>query len=121
VQWETTQWQKPNELHSTKIDAQLVSAITQRLDAIDPEAIQERMGPYNRCVDTSAELFIRINTPKWKRQFSVINPWTHWPLKPVPKEVKAVICEISRLQAQVAQEPVEPMCAEGADAQKSQR
>jgi len=120
VQWETIQWQKPNELHSTRITPELVSAITQRLDAINPEVIQAKMGPYNRYVDTSVELFIGINTPKWKRQFSVSNPWTHWPLKTVPKDLKAVICEISRLHAQVTEEPVEPMCAE-ADAQKSQR
>lgn len=124
VEWETVQWQKPNELHSAKIAPELAAAITRRLDEVDPEAIQPKMGPYNRYVDTSAELFIRINTPKWKRQFSVINPWPHWPLKPLPKELKIVICEVSRLRAQVAREPVEPMCAEGsatADPQESRR
>jgi hypothetical protein len=112
VEWETVQWKKSNELHSTKIASELVSDITRRLDEIDPEALQAKMGPYNRYVDTSVELFIRINTPKLKRQFSVINPWPHWPLKPLPKELEAVICEVDRLHAQVAEEPVEPMCTE---------
>jgi hypothetical protein len=111
VQWETTQWQKPNELHSTRIDPELVSAIRLRLDEIDPAAIQAKMGPYNRYVDTSVELFIRVDTLKWKREFTVLNPWPHWPLKPRPKELKAVICDIDRLHAQVAEESVEPMCA----------
>jgi hypothetical protein len=125
VQWETTQWQKPNELHSTKIAAELVSAMTQRLDEIDPEAIQPKMGPYNVYVDTSVELLVSITTSKWKRQFSVSNPWPgRRPIKPLPKELKTVICEVSRLQAQVAEEPVEPLCAEvpaAAGPQKSQR
>lgn len=124
VEWETTERQKPNELHSGRVAPELVSAITQRLDAVDPEAIQARMGPYNRYVDTSAELFIRIDTSKWKRQFSVVNPWPHWPVKPLPKELKTVICEVVRLREQVAKEAVRPMCEDGAatpDAEKSQR
>jgi hypothetical protein len=124
VEWETTEWQKPNELHSSRIAPELVSAITNRLVAVDPEAIQAKMGPYNRYVDTSSELFIRINTLKWNRQFSVLNPWPHWPVKPLPKELKAVICEVVRLRAKVTREPVEPLCEEGpatGDAKKSQR
>lgn len=124
VEWETAEWQKPNELHSGRVAPELVSAVTQRLDAVDAEAIQAKMGPYNRYVDTSAELLIRINSSKWNRQFSVLNPWLHWPVKPLPKELKAVICEVVWLRAQVAKEPVEPMCKEGpaaADAGKSRR
>jgi hypothetical protein len=112
VQWETAEWHKPNELRSTKISPELVSAIAQRLSAVDPKAFESKMGPYNRYVDTGVELFIRINTPKWKRDFSVLNPWTHSPLKPLPKELKVVICEISRLHAQVAEEPVESICVQ---------
>ena len=112
VEWETTQWQKPNELHSTRISPERVSDITQRLAGIDSKAIQEKMGPYNRYVDTVVELSIRVNTPKWNRNFTVLNPWPHWPLKPLPIELKAVICEVSRLQAEVTEEPVQPLCSE---------
>jgi hypothetical protein len=103
---------KPDALHSTTIAAEQVSAITQRLNGVDPETLQAKMGPYNRYVDTSVELLIRISTPKWSRGFSVSNPWPYYPLKPLPKELRTVICEISRLRAQVADEPAEPMCVE---------
>jgi hypothetical protein len=124
VEWETAQWQKPNELHSTRISPERVSAITQRLAGIDPKAIQAEMGPYNRYLDTGVELFIRVDTPKWKREFTVLNPWSDWRLKPLPTELKAVICEISRLQVEVAAEPVQPMCSEepaAAGPEKSQQ
>jgi hypothetical protein len=45
-------------------------------------------------------------------------------LKPLPKELKAVICEVDRLHAQVAAVSVEPLCMEklaDADPQKSRR
>lgn len=123
LQWETEQAQKPNELHSTKIAPTVVSAITQRLDEVDPGATQGKMGPYNVYVDTSVELLIAVTTPKGTRHFSVSNPWPGRPIKALPNELKAVICEIDRLHGQVAKEPVQPMCAEepaAADPQKSQ-
>ena len=112
VRWETAEWQEPNELHSTKIASELVAAIMQRLDEVDPKAIRAKMGPYTVYKDSGVELLIRIRTARWSRQFSVSNPWPGNPIEPLPKELKAVICEISRLQAQVAGEPLKPMCTD---------
>jgi len=120
VQWETAEWQKPNKLHSTKLASELVSAVIQRLDEVDPKAIRAKMGPYNVYKDTSAELVISISTLKWSRRFSVINPWSARSVKPLPGELKVVICEVDRLHARVAEEPVDAMCGDegAADSQK---
>jgi hypothetical protein len=113
-----------NNLESARISPEQVSAVVSHLDAVDSKAISGRMGPYNVYKDTGVDLHIRILTSKWNRRFSVENPWPGIPIKPLPKELTAVICEIDRLRAKVAEEPVESMCAQepaATDAPTSQR
>jgi len=113
VEWETTEWKKPNELHSVKISAERVAAITQSLESVDPKIIEAKMGPFEIYTDTSVELQISVTTANWNRQFLVINPWPgKMTRKPLPKDLKIIICEISRLRSQVAHEEAEAMCAQ---------
>ncbi len=113
VEWETME-ERGAKLHASKVDAQEVLAIEQRLDEIDQHAILPRMGAYNVYIDTSVELRIRIVTSKWNRRFSVSNPWPGLPPKPLPQEVKVVLCEMSELRSQVANEAAVPLCTERA-------
>ncbi len=103
------------EQQVTSLTARRMSEIKQSLDAIDQSGLRAKMGPYYRYVDTSAELRIRMTTSHGGLTFSVLNPWRGdltsvliW--RPIPKNVKIVVCEVSRLRAQVAREPVDPQC-----------
>jgi len=113
VEWESVEWQGPNQLHSSRIPPEMVSALTERLNEVDLGGLQPKMGPYNGYVDTSVELFVHVATAKWNRQFSVINPWSgRRAIQTVPRELKAVICEVDRLHVRVTGEQEEPMCVE---------
>ena len=113
VEWQAPRWGKPNELHSNTIAADRVLAIMERLGQVDPEMIQSKMGPFEIYTDTSIDLPITVKTPKWGRQFLVINPWPgKMTRKPLPKDLKIVICAISQLRAQMAGEPASTMCAQ---------
>jgi hypothetical protein len=70
------------------------------------------MGPYYVYTDTEVTLQIHMAARQQKVTFSVVNPW-HSGMpgpEPMPKDVKAVVCEIDRLHAQVANVPVTKMC-----------
>jgi hypothetical protein len=93
-----------------------VSAIKRSLDAIDGSRMHDKMGPYHIYTDTSVELRVRLTTSQGLLAFTVMNPWsceTRSCLtgKPLPKDVKTVVCGINRVRAQVvSDEPIDPMC-----------
>jgi len=95
----------------SSVSVERMSEIRRSLDTVDQSQLRAKMGPYHRYVDTSVELHIRMATSRGELVFSVLNPW--WndiPSKPIPKDMKTVVCEISRLHAQVAKESVDHMC-----------
>jgi len=114
VEWD--KWVgKAWERQISSVTAERVSGIKRRLDAIDKSGVRAEMGPYYSYVDTSVELRIRITTSQGELSFSVMNPWscdlpTCLSRKPLPTDVKTVVCEISALQAQVADTSVDQMC-----------
>jgi hypothetical protein len=97
-------------------DDQLLS-LQQRLNAIDTTKIKERTKPYHTYEHYSAEWRIQIQSRGSGFNFTVINPWPEgvpgpklrWG-KHLPKEVRAIICECSRLRSQVSHEPMDPFC-----------
>ena len=101
------------ERQTSSVTAERVSEIQRRLESIDWSLLHDAMGPYHIYVDTSWELQIHVATKQGDVSFSVKNPWPPSVIpsrKPMPKDVKAVVCEISRLHAQVANTPVDEMC-----------
>jgi hypothetical protein len=120
VQWEEPVWQKQLGLSYKRrvawISPEQVGAIKERIDRIDRNSFHTKIGPYNSYTDTSVELRLRVHTSAASLAFTVINPWPHDPpyssskIKPLPTDVRAVICEASRLRAQLAGEPVPLMC-----------
>jgi hypothetical protein len=120
VQWEEPVWQKQLGLSYKRrvasISPEQVGAIKERLDRIGRNSFHTKIGPYNTYTDTSVELRLRVHTSAGSLAFTVINPWPRDPpyssskTKPLPTDVRAVICEASRLRAQLAGEPVPPMC-----------
>ncbi len=118
VDWETTVALKSHKRHDAKVSAKEVTAIAERLRAIDGSGIKDRMGPYNTYTDTSVELKIQATLATGRRRFSVINPFPGYMPKPMPSDVKAIACEIYKLRSKVASEPLRPFC-DGAPNQSS--
>ena len=98
---------------TSSVTAERVSESQRALDSIYRSPIHGTMGPYYMYVDTSTELKIHMTARREDVSFSVKNPWLPSIIpsrKPMPKDVKAVVCEIARLRAQVANTPVNEMC-----------
>jgi hypothetical protein len=121
VEWEESVWQKPRgrtyQRKTSSISSEQVTSISNRLAVLSKDSFQAKMGPYNSYTDTSVELQIRMLTPTGSVAFSVLNPWlctlpscSIGKSKPIPEDVKAVICEAQKLRAQLAGEAVDPMC-----------
>jgi len=93
-----------------------ISAIKRSLDAIDGSRMRDKMGPYHTYTDTSVELRVRLTTSQGVFAFTVMNPWScETPScltrKPLPKDVRTVVCAINRLRVEVVpDEPIDPMC-----------
>jgi hypothetical protein len=100
------------ERQTSSVSAERVSEIQRTLASIEKSLIHGTMGPYNIYIDTSVELQIHMAARQGEVTFSVMNPWppSEMPRKPMPKDVKTVVCEIDRLHAQVASVPINQMC-----------
>jgi hypothetical protein len=101
---------KGSGLHSTRISVEQVAAMRHSIDNLDLESVSGKLGPYNRYVDTSIEFFVNVSTQSGTRKFSVANPWTRYPVKPLPEDLKVLICEISMVRSRVADEAINPPC-----------
>lgn len=101
VEWNQ---RRTTNLRSAKIPVEQVAEIVARIDSIDPKKIQSNMGPYNVYVDTGVDLHFHVMTSKWNRRFSVGNPWSGLTLKPIPEQLKTLLCVVVDLRAQVAGE-----------------
>ncbi|MBZ5643876.1 MAG: hypothetical protein LAO19_14025 [Acidobacteriia bacterium] len=111
VEWDTSAGNLKYERETTAITPEQIASVQYALDATDKGGLRDEMGPYNNYIDTWVELRVRIESPNGERQFSVLDPWPGVRLiKPLPKEVKTIICEASKLRAKVAKETLENMC-----------
>jgi hypothetical protein len=114
VEWDKPVVPRGSERQTGSVSAEQVSEIKRTLDAIHGSSLHGSMGPYGIYEDASEELQIKMTTKKGAVTFSVINPWVssdesrHH--KRMPKDVRAVVCEIDRLHAQVADVPVKEVC-----------
>lgn len=112
VQWDKwvgRAWKR----QTSSLSAERMSEIKRSLDAIDQGGLRANLGPYNVYTDTETELRIRMSTSRGELTLSVLNPWLSGESvegKPMPKNVKAIVCEISRLRARVAKEPIDRLC-----------
>jgi len=98
------------------ISSQEVEDIRKSLDAIDKRGIRPKMGPYYYVLDVRDELRLRVETAKGGLRFSVKNPWSGLgAAKPVPTEVRLIICEASELRTKMTAEPLplERLCESG--------
>ena len=121
VEWEEPVRQKSRgwtyKRKTASISSQQVTSISKRLAVLNKDSFRSKMGPYNSYTDTAVELHLRILTSQGSVAFSVSNPWlctlpscSMGKSKPIPEEVKSVICEVQKLRAQLASESVDPMC-----------
>jgi hypothetical protein len=97
-----------------------LSSLHQRLDAIDMRKIKDQMGPFNVYEHSVLEVLISLSSRGSRFNFKVINPWPEGVPgrslkkgKLLPKEVKAIICECSRIRSLVSQESIDPNCDSG--------
>jgi hypothetical protein len=117
VEWEEPRLDKSHKLRTASIPPEQVASISKRLAALKKDTFRAKMGPYRTYTDTSVELQIRTMTSSGSVAFLVLNPWlcqlpscSMGNSKPMPKDVKTVICEVSELHAQLAGGSVDPMC-----------
>ena len=110
VEWEESLQGKPYELHSAQVSPKQLVTVEQDLNSVDWGKVHGRMGPYNAYIDTSVEVRINALTTGGNRQFSVVNPWPGSPVKPMPPELKRILCELDDLHAQATGEPPHKMC-----------
>jgi hypothetical protein len=121
VEWDEPVLQKPRgrgyKLRVASIPREETTSISNRLAGLTKDSFPAKMGPYGSYTDTWVELQIRIRTSSGIVAFSVLNPWlcrlpscSMGKSKPIPVDVKAIICEVSKLRAQLAGEPFDPMC-----------
>jgi hypothetical protein len=121
VEWDEPVLQKPlgreYKLRVASIPREQVTSISKRIAALNKVSFPAKMGPYRSYTDTSVELQVRILTSSGSVAFSVLNPWlctlpscSMGKSKPIPEDVKVVICEVSKLRAQLAGEPTDPIC-----------
>jgi hypothetical protein len=108
--WDKLEGQYTRERQISTVSAGVVSKIKRTLTTVDESRIRSKMGPYYIYTDTTAELQIRMIAGPGSVTFTVLNPWQGYVQKPMPKDIKTVVCEISRLHAQVANTPVDEMC-----------
>ncbi len=113
VEWDDRVGYQKDVRQTTTIAPEQVTSIQQALDATDKRGLREKMGPYYGNTDVWGELRLRIGSPNGVFQFSVINPWGERKIKPLPKEVKSIICEASTLRSKIAKEPLDKMCESG--------
>ncbi|HEV3218584.1 MAG TPA: hypothetical protein VGZ48_02345 [Candidatus Acidoferrales bacterium] len=104
-----------NTLITVSMSDDQLSSLQQRLRAIDKSEIKERMGPYNQYVDTWQEFQIQLVSKGSAFHFSVTNPWpcpgcTSRKLKPLPEEIRRILCESSKLRSLASHEPIDPNC-----------
>jgi hypothetical protein len=113
VEWDARVGDQKDVRQTTTIPSEEVMSIQQALDATDKHGLHEKMGPYYGNTDGWGELRLRIGSPNGAFQFSVINPWGERKIKPLPKEVKSIVCEASTLRSKIAKEPLDKMCESG--------
>lgn len=118
VEWDKPVGQQAWERQTSSVSAELVFDIERTLMAVDESLIRGKMGPYFVYVDTSVELQVQMTARQGEVTFLVMNPWSSRLVKkPMPKDVKTVVCEISMLEARVANTPIDRMCKSGDKAQ----
>jgi hypothetical protein len=118
VEWDRPVGPQAWERLTSSVSAELVYDIERTLKAIDESLIRRKMGPYYVYVDTSVELQVQMTARQGEVTFLVMNPWSSRLVKKaMPKDVKTVVCEISMLQARVANTPIDRMCKSSDKAQ----
>lgn len=111
VEWDKLVGPQESERQTSTVSAEVVSDIERTLKAVDQSLFRGKMGPYYVYIDTSDDLQIRMTARSGKLTFLVTNPWSPGTIhKPMPRDVKTVLCEISKLHAQVANAAVNQMC-----------
>jgi hypothetical protein len=110
MEWEEPVLGKPNELHSAQVSPKQLGAIEQDLNSIDWGKVHGQMGPYNIYIDTSVEVRIHAATTAGDRQVAIVNPWPGSHQKPLPIELKRILCQLDALHAQATGQPTQKMC-----------
>jgi hypothetical protein len=100
------------ERQTRSVGAERVAEIRRTLDSINKSLVHGKMGPYHVYEDISNELQIHVVVGQEEVVFSVMNPWLPGrpARKPMPRDVKVVVCEIDSLHAEVANLPVNELC-----------
>jgi hypothetical protein len=110
------EWDEPVGLHvsvrqTSSVSAEVLSNIVRTLKAVDQSLFRGRLGPYYVYIDSSDELQVRVAAGPRDLTFLVINPWPSvFVRKPMPPDVKTLVCEIDKLHAQVTNTAVDQMC-----------
>lgn len=106
--WAEGKWTR----HSSSLSDKRVSEIERALDQVDTKSLHGRSGPYYVYTDTGVELAILAKIKHQKFTFSVANPWVGIPVsgKSMPGDIRTVVCQVDRLESQVAKTPMDRQC-----------
>lgn len=115
IEWEENLDAVKRKKHISKISKSEVDSVKSRLESVDQKQLDKKMGPYAGYIDTSVELTIHLATSTGSSDFVLINPWgskeKHWSrVIPMSQDVRAIVCEISRLRNRLSQQPIDPAC-----------
>ena len=110
VEWEKDLDAYKREKHVSKISAESMKSIRERLNEIDQSSFAGNMGPYATYVDTWVELKIHLASKEQVKDFTVENPWPSRIRKPVPQPVQQLLCELDRLRSSFVGEELEAGC-----------
>jgi hypothetical protein len=121
--WEENVTATSHRRHVSKISKEDTAAIAQRLSAIQAHGIEARMGPYDTYTDTSVELRITALQMERITRFTVWNPTgCQGPncipgglKKPVPENVRSIVCESVSLRIRMTSEPTSQFCSTTAE------
>jgi hypothetical protein len=103
------------QMKTGTISADEVAAIKQHLDGLDKSVLKPQMGPYATYIDTWNEVSVQLLSEEKTVRLSISNPWAADSAaqrkdRPMPKEVRTIICEIDKLRVELTLEPARIAC-----------
>ena len=113
LEWEDREQSGRNMPHSSKVPASQFAHLQEVLASTDWKEFRRRMGPYNVYKDTGVDLQFVISTRNGERRFSVGNPWPGSQIKPLPLQLKRVICVLESIRLQAEGKSQNNWCATG--------
>lgn len=113
LEWEEHEQSGENISHSSTVSAAQLSHLEEILSSLNWKEFRGHMGPYNVYKDTGVDLQFVIRKSNGDRRFSVGNPWPGGQIRPLPIQLKRLICELESIRSQAEGRPQGRWCSAG--------